>query len=145
MAWGTGLWGQGRWGADSPTDPDSGGPTKGGTWGLGTWGSPTTGWGGAGGPDPTKPGDRYLFTPPLRIMTPRLLAGPPKPSDSLWRRVPSVPAGINVWIKDGKVYEGVGDIETFAQADRVFLGGRTHEVSEQEAQLLIEAGYSLDS
>lgn len=105
-------------------------PVPGGTVTFAAFGSVT--WVGSGGPS---------FTPPTYIVRPRV--DPELPS--LWRKGPGIPTAYTVLIEDGIASPPLASVPSsrLAAADRVFTGGRRYEITGDEADILVAAGYEV--
>lgn len=84
-----------------------------------------------------------LFTPPIG---PGVAWAEPDrfdPANLLMRFYGNVPTGVTVWrTPDGRWHESQYPLqEHLDQATHVYLGGHTYEVSDEEAALLVAAGY----
>ena len=83
-----------------------------------------------------------LFTPPTRTYVPRVL-----PSTPEWQQSPSkffeadIPVGVNVWWSTANVISETQPAEA-ADVKKVWHGGRTHTITEDEAVILRAAGYT---
>ena len=83
-----------------------------------------------------------LFTPPIRSYVPRVL-----PSTPEWQMSPSkffatdIPIGVNVWWSTANE---ISETQPALASDvrKVWLGGRTHTITEDEAVMLRAAGYT---
>ena len=83
-----------------------------------------------------------LFTPPTRTYVPRILPTTPE-----WQQSPSkyfvadIPVGVNVWWSTANV---ISETQPDAAEDvrKVWHGGRTHTITEDEAVMLRSAGYT---
>lgn len=98
------------------------------------------------------------FTPPSRVMVPVVTPNVPKEQQRPFAYFkPSIPRGINVWIDTNnlvsetqpplwearQVLDANGNVlSTTPGVQKVFYGGRTYTITQNEKDILTAAGYA---
>ena len=82
------------------------------------------------------------FTPPTRTYVPTVRADTPEADKRpMIYFSPSVPVGVNVWWSTANVISETQPA-TAEEVRKVWHGGRTHTITEDEAVILRAAGYT---